>query len=201
MVMTVFAVFGAIYLMFRWQHMRNEWNLARLSTKCMILVVLAIWLLGLLVAWHVPQDVLSKNVIAKTYTDIVGLIFPLDRYSSKSAFPQVSMLYNAFVWPLLPVLILLCWRFFSSRKSGLLAKRKSEIKIQHYLFLLFISAPLFIALGLIVLFYWHGGDTRNVAFGSSRVELGWYGIIGPMGAALCFVLGAASLKKVFTGKL
>lgn len=200
MVMTIFVVFAAIYVVFRWQHLRNEWNLARLSTKHMVLLVLVIWLIGLLVAWYAPQDVLARNAIAKIYTDIIGLIFPLARYSSRSAFPQVSMLYNAIVWPLLPVLILLCWRFFVSRKSGLLAKKKSEMKIRHYLFLLFVSAPLFVFLGLVALFFWHGGDTRNVEFGSSRIDLGWYGVLGPMSAALCLVLGVASFKKALTGK-
>lgn len=201
MVMTVFSVFAVIYLAFRWRHLNGEWCSARPSTRHMIQGTFAIWLLGLLVAWYAPLDVLDISALARTYTNVIGFVFPIGYYSSKSGFSQVSILYNSIIWPSLPVLFILSWRYMATWKNGLLAKPSNKMTIADKVFLLFIGAPLFLVLGLFLLFFFHGGDTRNVAFGSSRIELGIWGLLIPTGVAGFIAMGLGALKKAISGKL
>lgn len=167
----------------------------------MIQASLLIWLVGLLVTLLSPADIINSSSIAKTYVDLIKIVLPINEYSKRSTFPQVTILYNAIIWILWPILFLLCWRFLTNRKTGLLSISKENIGFGHHIFLVFVSGPIFVLLGLAAFTFWHGGDTRNFAFGSSRVELGLYGIIVPMSSALCLALGIASFKKSLTGKL
>lgn len=201
MVMTVFAIFVLIYLVFRWKHLKGEWNSARLSTRHMTRLTFAIWLLGLLVAWHAPLDVLDTYTIARSYTNIIGYVFPLDVYSSKSNYPQVSTLYNSIAWPLLPVLFVLSWRNILTWRGGVFSKDKSKLSISDHIILTFLAGPFFLVVGIFLLVAFHGGDTRNASFGSSRMDLALWGLTIPIGVAFFIAVGIASFKKSFLGKL
>lgn len=163
--------------------------------------VFLLWLIGLLVGWFVPIDILDRSSLAKTYVEIVSLVFPIQQYALKSHYPQVAQLYNAIIWMAFPWLFALQWQYLKTRKRGLLIKPANELRIRDRLFLLGFVSPFFLFWGCAALFLWNGNDTRLTAFASSRIQLGLLGLAIPWAAAMFMCWSIASIKKAILGKL
>lgn len=163
--------------------------------------VCCLWLIGLLVAWFAPIDVVERFSLANAYVKTISLVFPIQQYAQKSHYPQVAQLYNAIVWVAFPWLFALQWQYLKTRKRGLLIKPDAELRIRDRLFLVGFAAPFCAGLAYVALFHWIGNDTRLVSFASSRIQLGLLGLAIPWGAAIFSCWAIASIKKSILGKL
>lgn len=169
----------------------------RRSTIWLLFSVACIWLLGLFIANHAPEDILIQSSIARSYVDFTTWCWPrIEQYAQKSKFPQVALLYNAVIWIALPMLSVLVWRYLKTRQAGLLVKQ--TLRVTEY-FVLIVACLFYAAIGVSFLFFWNGSDVRIVNFATSRQSLGIFGMGIPLSVAAFLTPVVAGAKKILTG--
>jgi hypothetical protein len=177
------------------------------KTQWLVWIAFLDALLGFVVITVGSDDILGRHSWLNGYVQLIGHIFPLEQYVSRSPFGDVARLYNAIVWPALPVHFALLWTWFrksegrpEARYDAPLFRVKPRLTVANRI-LLAVLAPVFLILGVGALLYWHGGDTRLVHFGTSRMQLAVLGILGPVSSATGLSLGCAALKKALFGRI
>ncbi len=68
------------------------------------IVALGPWVLGIIVALVTPDDILSRSILLRDYTEWFADIFPyMNRAAARSAFPEVTLFFHAVMWTIAPV--------------------------------------------------------------------------------------------------
>jgi hypothetical protein len=175
------------------------------TTLSLFTIIILVWLIGFFVAVFSPENVLSTYPFLSNYVDLINVFLTVKRYSSKSHFPQIALLYNAIILPFFPLYLALGWRYWLAQtKGGLAIRLQKDIKqfsFGDYCFLLFFAIPLLSMVGWAALFIWNGSDTRMASIGSSRFQLGLIGIFIPLLSALLFAGAVLSIKKIIFRKI
>jgi len=134
-------------------------------------------LIGALVAWFAPLDVLDQSAALRSFTDLMGGIFPtVVGYKKSSKFPQVSALYFSLMFLLGPIWL---WKSLTTLRHTLL---RAEARI--WTLPRFVRAPLvivfsgliFVGLALASFFLNPGYDFHVMPINSSRFALGIWGV-------------------------
>jgi len=133
-------------------------------------------LIGALVAWFAPLDVLDQSAALRSFTDLMGGIFPtVVGYKKSSKFPQVSALYFSLMFVLGPIWF---WKTLSiSRRtvrqpSGKIWSLPRPLRVP---VVLLLGGALFIGLPAFQLFFNPGYDLHVMPISSSRLSLGIWG--------------------------
>jgi hypothetical protein len=119
----------------------------------------------------------------------------------------MARLYNAVVWPALPIHYALWWAWLKNAQGRSDAgydvpmfRMKPKLSSADRI-LLGVLGPVFLILGVGMFIYFDGGNTRLVNFGTSRVQLAIFGALGPITSAAGICVGLAGLKKAALGRL
>lgn len=171
------------------------------SYRMMFIAVLIVWFLGFLVGAFVPTTVLTDSWALQRYVSAMSFVVdPKGLISSKSAFPEVTTLYHSIVCWSFPFWFLVWWKWMNSQigigKTDMIFK--SRLSIWNRLVVLLLL-PLWLFLTYAFTLN-HGGDTRLVAFGTSRLQLAIFGMAIPAGMAGTLALALFSIKRVFTSE-
>lgn len=152
-----------------------------------------------LVALFAPDTVLTDNGLLRVYADAVTNIVDVrgNNYG-RSSFPEVSKLYHSIAMLSVPfwICIWLGWmrRSVGRNSRGLLFRKK--LTLFHRIVLL-AMVPIFMLLAYAFLLN-HGGDTRLVSFGTSRIQLATFGMMFEMGMTGTFCMSLFGLWRAVT---
>jgi hypothetical protein len=169
--------------------------------KWPIIVIVSDQLLGFIVAMTCADNVLSQSPLLMAYVHMVAFVFPIEHYVSRSNFGDMARLYNAIVWPMLPLYFVIVWNWLKGRQGkdpAPLFRIGSDFTVSTRILLIVLS-PLWLLIGCAGVVYMHGGDTRLVNFGTSRVQLAMLGWLMPFASAAGFATGLGSIKKAISG--
>ena len=68
------------------------------------IVMLGPWVLGVIIAVVIPDDILSRTGWLRDYAEWFANIFPyMSRAAAHSAFPEVTLFFHAVMWTIAPV--------------------------------------------------------------------------------------------------
>lgn len=159
-------------------------------------------LLGALIAWFAPQDVLERVPALQALVDAVRRVYlPLQRYAGKSSFPQVTALYFSLMVLHAPLHAIYIGREFArtfeSRRAKVLASPETA-RVAAW-----ITNLVLLPFAVIYSLYWDPGRVLAVTpLHDSRFALGVVGWLYAGGAAFMLV-GAIghSVHERLTGKL
>jgi hypothetical protein len=162
--------------------------------------ILAIWFAGFITATYAPTTVLTDYWLARTFASMMSFVAtPLGQSASRSSFPEVSALYYSIIWWSFPWWLLIWWKWANSQvgvsKTGILFKARLSL-LNRFWFLVLVPLWFFLAYAGFRLN--HGGDARLVSLGSSRLQLGIFGLGIPAGVAGALVFAFFSIKRAFT---
>jgi hypothetical protein len=169
--------------------------------RIMFAAVLVIWVLGFLVGGFASTAVLTENSTLQAYVSAMSFVAnPKGLISSKSTFPEITALYYSIVCWSFPFWFSIWWKWM----NGQVGVSKTDMIFKAHLSLgnrlvVFLLLPLWIFLTYAFTLN-HGGDTRLVAFGTSRLQLATFGMAFPAGMAGTLVLAIFSIKRVFTSE-
>jgi len=159
-------------------------------------------LLGAMVAWFAPLDVLERVPVLQGLVDAVGRFYlPLERYVGKSSFPQVTALYFALMVLHAPLHLLYIGReytrTFEKRRAQILASPENA-RIAAW-----IGNGILLPFAIVYSLYWDPGRVLAITpLHDSRFALGLTGWLYAGGAAF-MLLGSIgySIHERLTGKL
>jgi hypothetical protein len=159
--------------------------------------IAALWAAGFGIATLASSDVLEQSALLRKYVAIMApLADPRGLMGTRSSFPQVTALYYSVIcWSAVPWLAI-WWRWMVQQ----IGTNKTDMLFKAHLSLgnraaLLILTPLWLALAYAFIFLNHGGDTRLVAFGTSRIQLGLLGMVFYIGVAGLLAITAFSIKR------
>ncbi len=163
-----------------------------ITYSTLFFAIFVIWLLGFLVGVFASTTVLTDNRALQKYVSAMSFIAnPKGLIATKSTFPEVSAMYHAVVCWGLPFWFLVWLKWMNSQvgvsKTGVLFK--TNLSWWNRLLLLLL-VPFWLIMIYVVFNFNHGGDTRMIEFGTSRLQLALFG----MGFQLCI---AGMLAIVF----
>ena len=134
------------------------------------------FLMGALVAWFAPLDVLDQSAALRSFTELMGQIFPpVVGYKKSSKFPQVSALYFSLMFLLGPIWF---WKHLSISRhtvrqpSGKIWSLPRPLRVP---LVILLGGALFIGLPAFQLFLNPGYDFHVMSISSSRPSLGIWG--------------------------
>lgn len=166
----------------------------------LLIGIVAIWFLGFIVGVFAPTTVLADNWALQKYVSAMSFVAnPRGLIATKSTYPEVSALYHAVVFWSLPLWLLVWWKWMNSQlglnKTDMIFK--ARLSFGNRLTLL-ILLPLWVFLAFAGFGLNHGGDTRMVAFGTSRIQLAMFGMAVHLGVAGMLTVTLFSIKRLFT---
>lgn len=161
-------------------------------------VIAALWLAALGIGLFAPHQVLVDVAALRAYEALVSHVSnPAGLLGTKSTFPQVTRLYHAVVIWSFPAWLVACWTWMNRQigpdRTDLLFKLR--LSTANRLFML-LTLPLWLGLAYASLAMNHGGDTRLVAFGTSRLQLALFGMLWPAIGAALLALAAFSARRL-----
>lgn len=162
--------------------------------------IIVIWFLGFMVATFASITVLADNWALQKYVFVMSFVAnPRGLIATRSTYPEVSVLYHAIVFWSLPLWLLVWWKWMNSQlglnKTDMLFK--ARLSFGNRLTLL-ILLPLWVFLTFAGFSLNHGGDTRMIAFGTSRLQLAVFGMAFQLGVAGTLAVTLFSIKRLFT---
>ena len=166
----------------------------------LFIAILAIWFLGFAVGAFAPTTVLADNWVLHQYVSAMSFIAnPKGLMAARSTFPEVSALYHAVICWSLPFWFLVWWKWMNSQvgvdKTSMIFKVKLSLWNRLVLLLLM---PLWLFLTYAGFNLNHGGDTRMIAFGTSRLQLAIFGMGFQVGVTGSLALVFFSIRRFFT---
>ena len=148
------------------------------------------WLAGLMAALFVPENILSASPALTLLVDVFSFAFPIKQFSSKSSFHDAAVVYYLVTLPSFPFLCRLTSTWLhKTPKRGVIVSLK-----------LFFGAIVFGSLFPIWWFLFFGQDTRYFNLGSSRLDLGVFGMFWPANVAFSIIIICAIFKYFFIRK-
>lgn len=170
-----------------------------MSHKKLFACLAVLWMSGIFVALFAPLDVLTGSELLG---GLCGFLFSLidmcDLILMKSSFPEVSVVYFFIIWLSFPFWFLVLWRWMlrqvGGRGGGLIFKE--NLSPANKVALIFIS-PIWVFLLYVVVVLYDGGDSRLFKLGSSRIQLGFWGMVVPASTAALCSLVIFTMKRVF----
>lgn len=176
------------------------WRGGGTTYRFLFVCIGVIWLLGLLVGLFAPITILSDNWVLQAYVSaMVFVTNPKGLMGTKSLYPEVSALYYAITIWSLPLWTLVSWKWMNSQvgsnKTDMIFK--VHLSIANRLTLLLLL-PLWIFLTYAGFSLNHGGDTRMIAFGTSRLQLAVFGVAIQVSVALTLSVALFSAKRFFS---
>jgi hypothetical protein len=178
------------------------WQGGGTTYRFLFACISVIWLLGFLVGVFAPITILSDNWVLQAYVSAMAFVTnPRGLMGTKSLYPEVSALYHAIAIWSLPLWTLFIWKWMNSQ----LGPNKTDMIFKVHLSIgnrltLFLLLPLWIFLAYVGFRANHGGNTRLVAFGPSRMQLAVFGMGFHMAVATCVNLACFSLKRLLSFK-
>lgn len=158
------------------------------------------WFLGLLVALFLPEDVLSTSSVVALFVHVVSYLLPVDRFASNNTFYDVAAVYYSVTLVGFPFACRLVSNAIRDNpRRGILHLDRERFSFKHYL--ASFSVSIFFALFFLVWwFLFSGEDTRFFKSGSSRLELGIFGMFIQVTAAALITMSFLIIKKVMVGR-
>jgi hypothetical protein len=176
-----------------------------LTGKCkgyrlLFIPILVVWILGAFVGVLAPETVLTDNVMLQNYVSAISIVTdPKHLIGTKSSFPEVSTLYHSVVYWGFPFSLLLWWCWMNEQlqnnKTDMIFKPTLSFGNRLTILLLL---PLWLFLTYVSFNLNHGGDTRIIAFGTSRIQLALFGMVFQFGMTGMLVLSIFSVKRLLT---
>jgi hypothetical protein len=146
------------------------------------------WAIGFAVAVFAPDDVLARHAGLQSFVDHLAIAIPsLKVMGSRSDFPEVTRLYHAVAWLFVPFYALLMLRSML-RRDGRVLKEDARAYLDEYslktISVVVLLQLMFAAILVFLLDYDDGRDIYGSQFNTSRLFLGFFGLITPLAAAL-----------------
>ena len=155
-------------------------------------------LIGALVAWFAPLDVLDQSAALRSFTEVMGGIFPtVVGYKKSSKFPQVSALYFSLMFLLGPIWF---WKSLTTLRHTLFrtdGKIWSLPRLLRVPLVIFLSGALFIGLPVFQVFLNPGYDLHIMPINSSRASLGIWAPISTTFPWMMFAAFFVATKRAF----
>jgi hypothetical protein len=153
-------------------------------------------LMGALVAWFAPLDVLDQSAALRSFTDLMGEIFPpVVGYKKSSKFPQVTALYFSLMFLLGPIWL---WKGLTKLQYALIREDAPMWKRPRFVrasFVIVVWGLVWPGLALFGLFFNPGYDFHVVPINSSRFALGMWGVFFTLYPWLFPAVYVASVKR------
>jgi len=162
-----------------------------------IALILAIWGVAALSAIYLPLDIARQieliNPVPLVWKGISGW-----RGFVRSDFPEISSIYYSIIWLSYPVFFYIIWNWLKSCMekgvNGLLVKH--SLSLGDKIFIIF-SIPVFLLIIYGIAIGNEGQGLRYLELGKSRSDLAIFGIVAPVAAAICSVVIAFGIFRVF----
>lgn len=155
-------------------------------------------LLGALIAWFAPDNVLSVWPFLKSLTGPIDTVFPIvGNYASRSQFPEVTELYFAVMSIVAPLWAYRAWqnpRFMFNQQE--FEKRVVRNGLPFIIFAWFVVALFFPLLALFGLFVNPGYDFNVMPINRSRLALGFFGPVFSVSAWLMLAFSVAQATNL-----
>ncbi|MGZ2746567.1 hypothetical protein [Burkholderia stagnalis] len=148
-------------------------------------VMLMLHIVGALIAWCAPVDVLGQYPILRSLTSIAGEISPVVNHAArKSAFPEVAELYFAVMYISMPIRVFDGVRIFYLERNCTLEKIRASLRGAIGVS---FSIIFFFGFGIVVLMFGRPYYEINIMpISQSRL---WLGLVGPIFAGGMEVFG------------
>lgn len=147
--------------------------------------MLVLHIVGALIAWFAPVDVLGQYPVLRSLASIAGDISPVvNSAAKKSAFPEVAELYFAVMYISMPVRVFDGVRIFYLERNYTLEKIRASLRGR---ILVSFSLIFFFCFGVVALLFGRPYYEINIMpISQSRI---WLGLIGPIFAGGMEVFG------------
>jgi hypothetical protein len=182
------------------ERMGSLWRGSGTTYRFLFKGIVIIWSLGFVVGAFAPTTVLADHWVLQQYVSAMSFVAnPRELIATKSTYPEVSALYHAVIFWSLPLWFLVWWKWMNSQlglnKTDMIFK--ARLSFGNRLTLL-VLLPLWVFLTFAGFNLNHGGDTRMIAFGTSRIQLAMFGMAFQLGVAGTLALALFSIKRLFT---
>ena len=154
-----------------------------------------------MVAFFAPVDILTRTDIFGKYCDFFFKILnTCNLHYAGSSFPEVATVYFFIIWFSFPFWFFILWAWMLSQigKGGGGVIFKKNLNAINKVALICLLPIWFFLLYVVVVLY-GGGDSRLFALGSSRMQLGLWGMAVPASAAALSSLIVFTIKRVLRG--
>lgn len=147
--------------------------------------MLALHIVGALIAWFAPVDVFGQYPVLRSLASIAGDISPVvNSAAKKSAFPEVAELYFAVMYISIPMRVFDGVRIFYLERNYTLEKIRASLRGRILVSFLLIF---FFGFGVVALLFGRPYYEINIMpISQSRI---WLGLIGPIFAGGMEVFG------------
>lgn len=170
--------------------------------------IFVIWGFSLAAALWAPLDIMDRSSLLRMYASFKRETLGMPGFD-KSSFPGLSELYFSIIWLTAPFIFVLFF-IFHNEKIGVILPHAKKPKLLAKITLNFMD-KIKIAI-MIILFspllsigvFNRGQDIRMISLGTSRLELGLFGIIVPFVCMLILstmIFGLSRIIKIDSGKL